>query len=541
MGTKKNKKKDKGNQKKNWGYYLGIIGNILIWTILLSYFLVLPLYFKNGYEMIATNKYKCFMAISKYSWIALGVYLVVFFATWGITKEEIKDYLPVWKIDVSMLGFVFIALISHMASSYKKITEPQDYFYYEGSLYGASGWFMGLMTFVILVALYFAISRFFIYSNKIWYPILLVATVIFIWGSLNRYQIYPIEMKFQGPSFVASMGNINWFAGYESVLFPIIVGLYWASKDSVKKYIIAVTLFIGSVMLLLNGSDSAVMSFCVTMFVLLLVSLKDETRMVRFSEIMCIFSLSGIVICVIDKIFPEKRDYSSALAEIFASGVTSIVIFVLCIVLRTYLLMVALHKVNYPMWLKTKCSKVLLFVTGTVIVLFILLITVNTKTGGALPVIGKSKLFIFDRGWGSARGATWTSGVLNFAGLSFGKKLIGVGPDMFYYALRDNVTAFEYAAKTFGESRLTNSHNEILTLLVNVGILGAGSFVAMCSFAIKKFIEESKEHPYIIAFALSMVMYLANNTFSFEQITNLPFFFLIIGIGAAAVVKENRA
>lgn len=542
MNNKKtNKKKNKAGTKKNWGFYLGIIGNVLMWAVIMTYFIVLPLYFKNGYEMIATRKYQCFMRLSKYICIIIGGYVVVFFATWGITKEEIKEFFPIWKIDVCMLLFVLFAFLSHITSAYKKIGEPQDYFFYEGSLYGASGWFMGFMTFLILVGLYFAITRFFKYDSFLWYPIILVFSLACVWGILNRYQVYPLEMKYQNEAFISSIGNINWMAGYESVLFPIAMGLFWASDSPLKRLLRGIPFFVCSAMLLLNGSDSLVVAFLIGVFVILLVSLKDEKLMIRLSECLCVFCLSGIGIAIIDIIFPGKRDYSSDFASVFVKMPMAVIIFVLCILLRGYLVGCSLKKLPYPKWIKEKCAKVLAIAAGATVAVFAILVVVNTKTGGSLPVIGTSSIFKFNPEWGSNRGATWTSGIMIFKDLSFGKKLTGVGPDMFYYALKDNEAAFAYAAEKFGTARLTNAHNEIITLLVNIGILGTASFVAMCSFAIKKFLEESKEHPYFMIYVLSMVMYLGNNFFSFEQITNVPFFFLTIAIGAAAVVKENRA
>ena len=76
--------------------------------------------------------------------------------------------------------------------------------------------------------------------------------------------------------------------------------------------------------------------------------------------------------------------------------------------------------------------------------------------------------------------------------------------------------------------------------MVNIGILGVSAFVFTVVCATKTFLTEAKERPYIIAFALSVICYIANNMFSFEQITNTPFFFLVLALGAAAVAAGNK-
>lgn len=534
-------KKTKTKSTKNYGYYLGIIGNVLLWISLLAYFIILPMYFKNGYEMVATNKYKCFMTISKYSAILLGAFSVVYFGTWGMNKEEIRVFKPLWKIDVSMLAFIAIAFLSFITSSYKGVGAKgdYDYFFYEGPLYGTSGWFMGFMTFLILVGMYFVTSRFFVYNKKIWIPIFAVTTIIFVWGILNRYQIYPIEMEYANSSFIASLGNINWFAGFQSVLAPLMIGLYWAEDKKGLRTVFGVLSLVADAMLLLNGSDSAVLCFSVMAFALLLFSLSDEKYMMKFSETILLFALAGILIFTVDKIFPEQRNMSATLSDIFVAGASPFIIFALCLALRFYFSMCTLKKAKYPEWVKKNLAKVLGFTVLGLIVLAIILIIINTKTNGALPVIGASSLFFFDDSWGSDRGATWGCGAETFRDLPFIRKLIGAGPDCFYYALCESETASAHSYEMFENSRLTNAHSEIITLLVNVGIIGTGAFLSMCFFAIKEFMVRSKKNPYLMMFALSMISYLANNLFSFEQITNIPFFFLTIGIGAAAIVKDE--
>ena len=64
-------------KKKTWGNWLGIIGTVLIAISLIAYFTVFPLYMHDGLTLLVTYKFKCLMAISKYSAIAIGVFVLV--------------------------------------------------------------------------------------------------------------------------------------------------------------------------------------------------------------------------------------------------------------------------------------------------------------------------------------------------------------------------------------------------------------------------------------------------------------------------------
>lgn len=528
--------------ENRYGKVLGIIGNILLWAAILAYFIVVPLYFVNGYEKIATHKYKCFMEISKYSAIIIGAFILLYLSTWGFNKEERAVFKPLHKTDFGMLAFVIICFISYRISPYRTVglsKKAEDDWFYEGSLYGAKGWFMGFILFLILVFLYFAISRFFKYTNWIWAPILAVSSAVFVWGMLNRYGVHPIEMEYSNETFISSFGNINWFAGFVSVVAPISVGLFYSADTTVKKSFLILPLVLSHGIVFLNNSDSIVFGYVIMFLVLLLYSLDNKEKMMRFAVAAFSFTAVGMGLFFIDKALPGVKEGTSALADIFTKGPTAIAIFAVSVVFLAVMGLFEEDKLKYSEKAGKIARKIILAAVLVIAGLYVILLVINTASNGALPIIGGSRLFTFDGRWGSNRGATWTSGVMLFKDLSFGRKLIGVGPDMFYFGLKDSEEAYAYTYAIFENSRLTNAHNELLTLLNNVGLLGVTSFIFMFVSAFKTFIRAAKESPYIIAFALSVICYIANNMFSFEQITNTPFFFLVIALGAAAVARER--
>lgn len=532
--------KKSSSGKNSLGYYLSIVGNVILWAVVMAFLIILPMYLKNGYEMVATNKYKCFLTISKYSAIIFGVFVVIYFSLWGMTKDEIKVFSPIKKIDISMLAFLGVSFLSYITSSYKVMGEPTDYGFYEGAFYGTSGWFMGFLTFLILSGLYFAVSRFLNYENDIWIPIVVATTLVFLLGCLNRYQIYPIKMALQAPEYLSTLGNINWMAGYQSVMAPIIMGLYFAVSKRVTRGLMFIAVVISNLMILLNGSDSTVLSYCVMIFAFLLISLPKVEYLNRFSELLISFSASGMIIFIIDKYFPKTKTFESMLADIFSKGATAIIILVLCILFKLLVNGCVSGLIPYPEFVKKELWKILLYVALGMLALGIILMVINTAIGGTMFGGALNKVLYFDYTWGSDRGATWSVGIIEFAGLPFMKKLIGAGPDCFYFAQCDIDEAYNLSYYFFEGARLTNAHNEIITLLCNIGILGTAGFICTAFYTVKECLRRVSKNPFLIGFALSVIMYLSNNIFSFEQITNTPMYFTILALAASAIVKTDK-
>ena len=536
MGNKKHKS---ASGKKSYGYFLGSIGNILLWVVISAYFVILPLYLKNGYELVATNKYLCFATISRISAIVLGTFVVLYFATWGMYKEELAVYKPLAKIDISVLAFIVIAFVSYTISSHRVEGEKEDFWFFEGAFYGTSGWYMGFMTYLILAALYFVISRFLRYSDKIWIPALATATFVFVLGVINGYGAYPMEMELQRSGLVSTIGNINWYAGFQSVLLPLFYGFYLTAKKGFK-FLFAVLILIGDTALLVNGSDGIVFGFLIMSLFYLIYSIKSEKKLTQFLETTTLFLFSGMVVRILDAIFPGQKASASDFANIFTKGPAPIVLLIVFCGFIFFFRHRAIKDKQYSDKTGLLIRRVLIIVSLCGAALLVILIAVNTKTDGALPLIGDSPAFIFSDDWGSDRGATWTIGLKTFVDLPFISKLFGAGPDCFYFALKDDAEAFQMSTDIFGSSRLTNAHCEIITLLVNVGILGTFSFLAICYFGIREFLKRADRNPFMLAFSLSIVLYLANNIFSFEQLLNTPFLFLVIAIGAAFIASGQR-
>lgn len=167
-------------------------------------------------------------------------------------------------------------------------------------------------------------------------------------------------------------------------------------------------------------------------------------------------------------------------------------------------------------------------------VLLIVLIVVNTANPGALGALSDHALFTFDDSWGSYRGLNYRIGAAVFSALPGLRKLFGVGQDCFGYIVYDNPVTGAVVQEMYGEAVLANTHNELLTSVVNIGLVGTGLFLATGISSIVRVLRMKEADIFALAAAACLLSYLFHNLVSFEQVLNFPFFFLWMGVAEAS-------
>ncbi len=136
-----------------------------------------------------------------------------------------------------------------------------------------------------------------------------------------------------------------------------------------------------------------------------------------------------------------------------------------------------------------------------------------------------------DDSWGNGRGMTYRAAIMLLTQMTPLQKLVGVGQDCFFaYAYSIPQVADELWLY-FGNERLTNAHNEILTMLVNHGIIGTVSYLSIFITYLYKTSKQS-QNTYSISIAVAVICYLVHNMVSFANVLNLPFLIILLAMGA---------
>ncbi len=513
-------------------HVLDLLMEIVVCVYMMVVLVLLPLYHENGYVMIATVKENMFMAYVRYFlpaaalYLALGLLLLLLHRDRGIRMRELLASLS--PVDILAALYGAAAVISYLLSPYR-----------EDALWGVSSWRMGLLPQLTFVAGYFLISR--VWNRREWAAALLlpVSGLVFLLGYLNRFGYYPYPMEGANPEFISLIGNINWYCGYlVTVLFGGVYLLWSGGTGRRARILLWLYAAAGFASLVTQGSDGGILTLGAVMFVLLLLSLKDAGRLQRYFAILFLLGIVCLVTFGVRLLFPEAMTYRSGTSDLLTATPLAAV-FPACCGLAGLWVYRRRKRGACPTAAFAKAGKWLLGAAGVCAGGFVLLLTANTLWG--LGPLEGSPLFTFSPEWGSMRGATWTVGWMCFARQGFLRRFVGVGPDCmapFIAGMQDG-QVYALVQEWFGGLRLTNAHNEWLTLLVDTGILGAVSFAGLMLAAMTGFLragerpEGGKWAALAGACGLCVLAYTVHNMFSFQQIMNTPTLFVILGMGEA--------
>lgn len=127
--------------------------------------------------------------------------------------------------------------------------------------------------------------------------------------------------------------------------------------------------------------------------------------------------------------------------------------------------------------------------------------------------------------WGNRRGMLWQMAWQGFCRGDLKQKLLGAGPDCFAgyleQVLPGGTVLFDKGY--FAGSIFTNAHNEWLTTLINLGVLGTAAYAAVFLTALRKYRRNSMAIMLLFTYGMYSLI-------SFQQVLNTPFFFLLLGV-----------
>ncbi len=546
--------KKKNGKKESVTESLYILSKYLLNLIICVYMLLilvgLPFYNEEGFVHIGTDKATFF----KQSGLKTGMFLVPVFMVCVVLKvilywkEQNKgrrkalNLSRMWEYcreklsvtDWCVLTYGVSVILSYLFSDFK-----------EAALWGADGWFMGMIPQLMLVAVYFLVSRAWI--KRRWMVLLIfpVSAVVFALGFLNRFGIYPFDMQIENPQFISTIGNINWYCGYMVLVFFAGFFLLWQVEWESwwQKLLIMAYVGIGFATLVTHGSSSGVLTMGVMFLVFFRLSASDGRRMELFWLEMVIFSLVCLGIFLLRTAEVLEITYVETTTELLTNTMLPVIMTIVSVMIYVWV-KISNQKQCYPQklfrWVTTFiCGGVLILLGG-----FVVLMVVNTLGGGMITkMIGMSQpnFLTFSPTWGSNRGATWMAGVLCFVEQDWLHKLFGSGPDCMVEFLyrQGSAELLSMVRECFGNLRLTNAHNEWLTTLVNMGLMGFVSYVGMMVTAIRRMIGSSNHNMIAGAMGFCLLAYTINNMFSFQQSIGLSTMFILLAVGENYLRVKN--
>lgn len=515
-------------------------GALFSTAYLLIMFCIYPFYMRDGYVDIGEAKIRFFLLISLSSVGILGLIFVLYvFLSWKELRRQGKAYFIDWEkvsaTDLLVLLFATEVFLSYVLTDYR-----------EEALWGTEGWRIGCIPLLLLCGLYFLISRLGKGTALVRYGMMAASAVVFFLGICNRFSFYPIYFEIVQSDFISTLGNINWYCGYLSVVAPIGIGSYMIRRKQQgslwKEILLSAYVELVFMAGFSQGSSSIFLWFAALFFILLWIALENKMYLKRWLFLVGMWGVSAQLVRVLRYLLPEGYNYDTDnLCGYFTDSGTSLWIAVIAVIGG----MVFFGKNNSSSllsWGEKKVSaqrmrKWMIPAAGIAVAICLFLTVAHTLWG--LPFLGENGIFYFDNNWGNGRGATLFTGWMVWKELSFVHKIFGAGPDCFSAYAYGIPELAAFLREQFGSARLTNAHCELFTLLINTGILGVLFFVGIFVSFIVRCLKAGKKQPTYYIFAVSAFCYFIHNMVSFTQVLNLPFMFLLMGIGESLYHEEQ--
>ena len=467
----------------------------LTWAYVILIYAFLPLFMRQDYYELGEAKGLAYLFISGGAAILMLIAMAV--------KGDLKKLFSKKEPDIrtyAVAVFLLPGILTFLSATDKEV-----------SLVGLPGWRTGFIT-ILLMVFFMAVSARYIRAEGYMLVAMLITPFFeFVMGILNSFSVRPLDLYGANGSFLATIGNVNWYAGFLSIFVPMGVGLLSAQKRfSFKFYLCLAYVCLGVMALLTQGSDSAVLVIAGTYAALLVFCLRDRDSFRGFLVQLTVLGIVMELCRVLTTVFDGRYGYDDSLAVRLCDMRIGMILVALALLL--YRLSRLFEEIKMPWKEKT----------------YGIMAAVIMAAGAIAGVV--YLMLNFDLSYGNSRGVIWSISLDMFNGLSPWRKMVGVGQDCFYqYAYSDPVTA-ESLLNIFNGNRLTNAHCELLTILIERGILGVVSYLFLFGVALLHFRQNKRERN-ILLFALPVIAYFCYGLVSFSQIMSTPYFFMMLGMG----------
>ncbi len=534
------KTKSSGKTKKISPAFRYLIELTGIYLFLL--FVIYPLYYERGFLNIGDSKWHIFRIITYYAANSMfKIPTFTFFALIGLVWHLVilakEKELKAFYVDKACLTDVFVLLYGIFTCIACIITPYRDYL-----ILGFPTWYMGLLSQLAFVIIYFFVSYYWRWNKSSYFLYLLTAAFIFLTGYLNRFNIDILSIYTGGESeakdFVSTIGQRTMYSGYVLTIFPLGVFIYWQSENLKVRLASLIFMIIGFGTIITMDADSAFLGLLGMFLVLFWFSFDGNRQMKNFLEVILVMLLTWRITGFIQVKFPEKAKAVSTIPR-FCSQNKMMWPVILVFALLYVLILIAMKKEWKWDVSSVRIIRVLvmiLFVLG--IIGGVIYIYMNTK--GLLPeslsrgkdAVAQENYLVFNDYWGNYRGIDW---IVSFKTIfavfkdDFPRFLFGAGPDEFYemvyHYFGDELKAF------YHNKQLICSHNEWLNQFINGGILGGITYLGIFVAAFVRCAKNRLKHPELVGVLMCIASYFMHNVFCYQRITCTPFIFAIIAAG----------
>lgn len=328
--------------------------------------------------------------------------------------------------------------------------------------------------------------------EKSYLDVLLVSSILLnLLACLNFYEVDPLRTlagikEYHRHAYISSLGNINLYSAYLSIITPVAIVNYITEKENKKSLLYLTSLIFCYAGMMVSMCDSAYIILGVLFVALPFWCLESYERRKRMSQALVLFGIVLLVLVFVNYKLIYPLEYVTGILLHFSDLTFCVGILVgFCVVdILFYLTKRITGNINEKTWRRSWLC--LISLVGVTVVYFYI------------------KNTTFDGTWGSLRGFIWSQGCDFYFKQGIWQKLFGVGLDMIYPAFSSFYG--QESIQIYG-ANYDNLHNEYLQYLVTVGIVGLLVYLISMGCILYQIAKNAREDDMSLAIGMAGICY----------------------------------
>lgn len=419
----------------------------------------------------------------------------------------------------------------------------------EESFFGTSGRYQGLECWLLYFVLYIIVSRG--YKYKKYYLNCAIFSGVFasIWGITDYFRM-DIFGFLRGVSegqvsmFMSSVGNLNTFTNYTTMIFAVSAGLFMIEKNRIIALLYGLASLFTCLGSIYGLSDNTLLAFAAFYIACPFLLIKDKRSVVRFIILAFILFLS-ISIKYWTSLFGFRTIWGNSIfMELGRIPAIRYLTFVFLIFAIVVFLMFTKGNIKDTNVLDEPAPKFILrawtifcLVSFAFVIFIFYDVNVSKRFIETWRKIPSYNQLEFNDYWGTHRGHNWRIGVENFIKFNPFKKLFGFGPDT--YLVVSERSHYREMVDRFGEV-YDSAHNEYMQYLVCEGLVGLVSYLGIFISAVRYGIIMIKENREYAVIALAVISYLVQAVVNIAIPITTPIFFTFAYMLVAGYINNRK-
>lgn len=509
----------------------------LVGGYLLCMFTLFPVFCTDGYFNIRHDRYYFFLCLSL---VALLLYGMLRVLGGGDDKDLPRNlqavhtrrtgpwYRRLTFLDFAMLVFLVAAAVSTMLSQY-----PAE------ALLGSMGRNNGMLLLLVYGGVYFLISRWNVRSEAAFAGLAICTCFVSTVALLNFFCLDPLKMLSRlsledRRIFISTIGNKNLLSSYLCITLPAVSALFVHSQKKGMQLLYGLSSVLGFAAMICADSDSVFLGMGAFCLLGLLVYIREPGRMKRFLLVLTVMLLAAKVLFSAGQYLKlDSRGMGSLQQWLLFSPYTTVILVVMAVLT---IALYCLHRGKKELRLPAMVQMIPVMVIAAGVAAVVTGMVYYTVIEPDRPLSEPWNLLRLDDNWGTHRGFMWKRSIEIFKGFSWKEKLVGTGPDTFYFTFQP----YFQELSQYGNSSTNAAHNEYIHYLITQGLIGLGAYLALLIGSMINALRCAKKEPVFLVFFCALVGYAAQAVVNIAQPITTPLLIIFLSLAAGRLPDHRK-